>query len=261
MVAIEQILTRFLLPTIPALIALRYSAGILAWRAANNLERPTYRVLRRLSSGVEIRRYEPYLIAETEIDASKINQDGNDVRYSDEMRASAGNGFRICAGYIFGKNKRRGGTSSEPMKMTAPVRTANEIDEGSEKMQMTAPVRMIGGGGSEKKKMTKVSFVIGSKYSLRTAPKPLDSSVKLRNVPSHILAVRSFSGAPPKESRVAAERTKILNSLEEADLSVDAREGSETLVYGYHDPIITPNLLRRNEVCVKVDSKCFPLGR
>ena len=32
-----------------------------------------------------------------------------------------------------------------------------------------------------------------------------------------------------------------------------ARDGGETLVYGYHDPVITPNLLRKNEVAVMVD--------
>ena len=29
--------------------------------------------------------------------------------------------------------------------------------------------------------------------------------------------------------------------------------GAETLVYGYHDPFITPSFLRRNEVAVRVD--------
>jgi hypothetical protein len=27
----------------------------------------------------------------------------------------------------------------------------------------------------------------------------------------------------------------------------------ETYVYGYHDPVVTPNFLRRNEVCLTID--------
>lgn len=49
------------------------------------------------------------------------------------------------------------------------------------------------------------------------------------------------------------ERNKIENALEKEDIRVSKKDGGETLVYGYHDPVITPNLLRRNEVAVMVD--------
>ena len=35
------------------------------------------------------------------------------------------------------------------------------------------------------------------------------------------------------------------------DVVADACD-DETLVYGYHDPFITPSFMRRNEVCVRV---------
>ena len=38
--------------------------GVFAWRTANALERPAYTVLQKLGSGVELRRYEPYVIDE-----------------------------------------------------------------------------------------------------------------------------------------------------------------------------------------------------
>ena len=38
---------------------LRGGVGVLAWRAANKLERPTYETLRRLPGGVELRRCAP----------------------------------------------------------------------------------------------------------------------------------------------------------------------------------------------------------
>ena len=49
------------------------------------------------------------------------------------------------------------------------------------------------------------------------------------------------------------ERSKIEEALEGADIKVSTKDGGETLVYGYHDPFITPNLLRKNEVAVKID--------
>lgn len=212
--------------------SLRVGAGVYFWRETEKLERPQYTVLQKLPNNVEIRKYEPYLIAETTVEGSGFKQPTAD-------------GFRACAGYIFGKNKPRRGSGEE-----------------GEKMSMTAPVRVSGTGPSvdatetcDPKDKTKVSFVIGSKYSLRTAPKPMDSNVKIRKIPSHTLAVKTFSGPPPKDDRVMAERAKIDQSLSKAGITPQAKKGAqgETLVYGYHDPFITPNWLRRNEVAVLIE--------
>ena len=119
-----------------------------------------------------------------------------------------------------------------------------------------APVRVSGGFASKKKQNSKVSFVIGSKYNLKTVPTPMDKNVKLRQVPQHTLAVRTFSGPPPKDERVKKERQIIVQTLSEADIQCpnDENEGA-TLCYGYHDPFITPNFLRRNEVAVVIEGK------
>lgn len=269
-----------------ALVAtLRYSAGIYAWRQTELLERPKYQVLHQLSNGVELRRYEPYLIAETII----AGESG--------FKQPTSQGFRVCAGYIFGKNQgmRKHKTAAswfrgnnmkleaEKMAMTAPVRVEGTVDEKKtlekgETMAMTAPVRVQGStnddGDNNKTKNknnggTKVSFVIGSKYSLDTVPKPLDNkSIKLRKVPAHTLAVRRFAGPPPSEQRIRKERQIIDQALAKADEVMDEsnvqklnlerkrKKGGKddtTLVYGYHDPFITPNFLRRNEVAVVVE--------
>eukprot|EP00550_Attheya_septentrionalis_P005636 CAMPEP_0198295532 /NCGR_PEP_ID=MMETSP1449-20131203/28151_1 /TAXON_ID=420275 /ORGANISM="Attheya septentrionalis, Strain CCMP2084" /LENGTH=250 /DNA_ID=CAMNT_0043995873 /DNA_START=69 /DNA_END=821 /DNA_ORIENTATION=- len=225
---------RILMGAFSVLGVLRYGAGFYAWRAAEQLERPVYTLVQRLSNGVELRRYEPYLIAETTVEKAGF-------------RESTGDGFRTCAGYIFGKNKpKRGGGDSETMAMTAPVRVSGQTTDG-ESMAMTAPVRVNGGTGK-----TKVSFVIGSKYNLQSAPRPLDRNIRLRNVPSHHLAVRKFSGPPPSDDRVKLERKRIDSSL--SDSGIRPVTDKETLVYGYHDPVVTPNFLRRNEVAVMVDS-------
>jgi SOUL heme-binding protein len=129
------------------------------------------------------------------------------------------------------------------MAMTAPVRVSGE-----------APQPQSKGKSSTTMKKTKVSFVIGNKYSLNTAPKPLDRNVKVRQVSPHTLAVRTFSGPPPKDERVQKERVKIEAALVKAGLQIPGGPAAvETLVYGYHDPFITPNFLRRNEVAVVID--------
>ena len=116
-----------------SLFTLRLGVGLFAWRAANVLEKPNYTVVKRLPSSsrgfVEVRKYEPYLIAETTVDESS-------------MRKAGGKGFGKCAGvsiyelqftinaydvhitslfmfhylqYIFGKNEARKGNESEKM--------------------------------------------------------------------------------------------------------------------------------------------------
>lgn len=279
---LQSLVGKIILGGIALIATLRYSAGIYAWRQTELLERPKYQVLQTLSNGVELRRYEPYLIAETTISG----QSG--------FRQPTSQGFRVCAGYIFGKNKGmrqpktatswfRGdkNVEAEKMAMTAPVRVEGSVENVSntpegEKMAMTAPVRIEGNASDESADSdasknagsTKVSFVIGSKYSLKTVPKPLDSkSIKLREVPAHTLAVRQFNGPPPNDERIRKERQIIDKALAKAELVIDEsnvkqlelkkklKKGGDnkTLVYGYHDPFITPNFLRRNEVAVVVE--------
>ena len=120
------------------------------------------------------------------------------------------------------------------------------------KMSMTAPVRSVGG---EKRSPLKISFVLPSKYSKASAPRPLSSSVSVRQLPSHLLAARKFAGPPPSDLRVAREKARVVAALEKAGLTAAKRGPSgegPLVVYGYHDPFITPNLLRRNEVGVYV---------
>ena len=256
---LHALAARIVVGVIAALGTLRFGTGIYFWRVTEALERPSYKVISKLggADGVEIRRYEPYLIAETIVDGFGF-------------REPTGVGFKACAGYIFGKNKpaKKGGWFSssssgtgadsvaEKMAMTAPVRVSGEAPPTlmSERENKGAVLVKNGGGqdATNTMKKTKVSFVIGNKYSLKTAPKPLDKNVKVRQVPSHTLAVRTFSGPPPDDKRVRKERVKLEKALAQAGLDVPGPD-AETLVYGYHDPFITPNFLRRNEVALVID--------
>ena len=56
---------------------LRMGVGLLAWRAAEALERPQYVVMRQLTDGVELRRYESYNVAETTIAAPTMREGSN----------------------------------------------------------------------------------------------------------------------------------------------------------------------------------------
>eukprot|EP00985_Skeletonema_marinoi_P006206 scaffold2691_cov171-Skeletonema_marinoi.AAC.1 len=66
------------------------------------------------------------------------------------------------------------------------------------------------------------------------------------------MAAVTFAGPPPSDDRITKERDLILQTLEKEGIRAKSKE---TMVYGYHDPVITPNFLRRNEVAVMVDGK------
>lgn len=240
---LDSVAAKVIVGAVAGLSALRFGTGIYFWRQTEALERPSYTVLEKLHNGVEIRRYEPYLIAETTVDGVGL-------------REPARAGFRACAGYIFGKNKPRNQSwfstrevEPEKMAMTAPVRVSGEVP--SDLKNRDGEI-MFRDGGAQSKKKTKVSFVIGNKYSLKTVPKPIDNSVKVRQIPAHTLAVRKFSGSPPKDARVQKEREKIEEALRKAGRKVPHPD-ENVLVYGYHDPFITPNFLRRNEVALVME--------
>ena len=241
----QGIAARILVGALAALGSLRLGTGLYFWRVTEALERPRYTVVETLAHGVEIRRYDAYLIAETEVDGVGLREPARD-------------GFRACAGYIFGKNKPRSPSwfsslsgapprSMEPekMAMTAPVRVSGEVPAHLKSAQGDA----ITIGTSKK---TKVSFVIGNKYSLQTVPQPIDRNVKIRQVAAHTLAVRTFSGPPPKDERVQKERQTIEQALLQSGKRVPGAE-EQVLVYGYHDPFITPRFLRRNEVALVIE--------
>jgi len=275
------ILRRIVVSVAATVATLRYGAGFYAWRVAEKLEQPVYTIVQKLTDGVEIRRYESYLVAETILTTTTtIEQQPTAAATKKKENSqqqqlfSARDGFRTCASYIFGKNRKvaaagGGGSLNEKMKMTAPVRVAassSSCDDEGVKMAMTTPVRVLAKPSSKK---AKVSFVIGSEYTLSNVPRPIDKNVTIREIPVHYAAVRTFSGPPPTDERVGKERSRINAALEKANLvpassslfsflpswlSSNNDDNDDTLVYGYHDPFITPNFLRRNEVLVTIDA-------
>lgn len=249
-VLLKSLLGRVFLGAVAIIGSIRYGTGLYFWKVTEQLERPQYQILERLSYGVEIRQYEPYMIAETTIK----NSTG-----FDRMQRT---GFQTCASYIFGNNIPSRSNNEQAVKDQNNDNNKSSGKKTGEVMSMTAPVRMSGNtmeSSTNNKNKSKMSFVIGSKYKMNDVPKPIDSNIKIRQLNQHVLAVRTFSGPTPTSKRIKMEREKIIKALLQDEKysknNIKKYENGETLMYGYHDPFITPNILRRNEVAILLNGK------
>ena len=183
------------------------------------IEEPKYRVIEK-DGAIEIRDYEPYIVAETAVEGKEFDEASNE-------------GFRRLAGYIFGGNQAR-----RSIEMTAPVTT-----ERSVRIAMTAPVEMQGSTGSYV-----ITFMMPSEYTLETLPVPNDSRVTLRLVPGRKMAAIRFSGFWTEES--FRERTEeLLGWLKKRGIAA----AGDPVLARYNSPW-SLWFLRRNEVLVPIQS-------
>jgi hypothetical protein len=132
------------------------------------VEEPSYQVL-LTESPFELRRYEGFIVAETEI--------------TGDFDAASRTGFRRIAGYIFGDNQVASG--------------------GNRKIAMTAPVTV-----EPKEGVWRLHFVMPSQESLSTLPKPVSPEVAIRQVPAHEVATIRFSGWTT-ESSIASNTAEL----------------------------------------------------
>jgi hypothetical protein len=181
-------------------------------------EQPRYEVTQRFP-GFELRDYAPFVVAETEVEAS---------------HAEAGNkGFRRLAGYIFGKNK-----GARRIAMTAPVAEAR-----ASKIAMTAPVAEVATGEPDH---FLIQFMMPSDLTLDTLPLPLDERIHFRQVPARRVAAIRYSGTW-SERRYRSHLDKLRSAL--------GREHLESVgepVWARYDPPFKPWFLRRNEILIEV---------
>lgn len=193
------------------------SVAIIAYtsnEALGHYEGPPYEVVKKLD-GFEIRRYQPRVVASVDL--------------SGEYEKSLNNGFRILAGYIFGKN----GPKSK-ISMTAPVVV-------SQKIPMTAPVAVSPRG----EQMT-MRFFMPSKYTLETLPEPLDDRIKLSLLPAQTFAAVKFSGIA-RDADFKERGEALVKKLEAAGIKVDGEP-----VWAYYNPPFTLPFMRRNEVMLPI---------
>ena len=177
-------------------------------------ESPTYRVVDRFGE-IEIREYEPYLVAETTVDGG--------------LEGAGNRGFRILAKYIFGDNQGK-----RKIAMTTPV--SQEIAEGT-KISMTAPVTQEKAGDEYR-----IQFMMPAEYSRDELPEPNDPRVAIREIPARRFAAVRYSGTWSKRN-YQAHLEKLL-----ATLNAEGYEPLGEPVWARYNPPFMPWFLRRNEI-------------
>ncbi len=133
--------------------------------------------------------------------------------------------FWILFRYITGNNR-----SGTKVPMTSPVITP-------EKIAMTTPVISETNG---------MSFVLPAAYRMKEVPEPVDTRIRIQEIPPRELAVIRFSGKA-LASDVSRVRERLLKKLEEAKITI---MGTPFLMR-YNAPY-TPGFMRRNEVGIEI---------
>ncbi len=187
-------------------------------------EEPRYEVVKK-EDDFEVRRYQPMIIAE--------------VLVTGTLSEASNKGFRQVADFIFGNNEDPVKKQAEKIAMTAPVTI--EADTSS-KIAMTAPVTLEGSGGS-----WKLAFVMPSKFTMETLPKPKNPNITIKQMPAQQLAVVTFSGWVDEE-KLAAQTTRLNEWMAKNGLKAS---GSAQL--SRYNPPWTLPFWRRNEVWMKLD--------
>jgi len=188
-------------------------------------EQPKYQILVK-AENKEIRKYDSYIVAKTIIKG--------------DFKDAQSKGFRILAGYIFGKNK-----SKQKIAMTSPVVQG----PGSEKISMTSPVVI-----SKDESSTNVAnnswvmtFSMPSQFNLETLPEPIDERILIEVVEERFVAALTFSGfwGEAKNTEKGRELTKWINENKDYEIT------SKPMFAGYNPPWTLP-FLRRNEMLIEI---------
>ena len=195
-------------------------ALLLTSRAVMAIEEPNF-ISSTQEPPFEIRLYDPTLVAEVLVEGSR-----------DE---ASNKGFRLIADFIFGNNE---GVQKESQKiaMTVPVTIEPK------KIAMTVPVTV----DQSDEKNWRIQFVMPREYTMETLPKPKNSLVKIREVPSKRFAVITFSGLNNPE--------KIENNTQQLKAWMEGKQltaiGAPQLAR-YNPPWTLPPW-RRNEILIEI---------
>ena len=213
--------------TISALLVLAILWSIFSYLFERSIEMPKYSTIER-KDGYEIREYQPYLIAQIEVAGT--------------YKEASSQGFRILAEYIFGNNTKR-----DKLSMTAPViESGRDRAHGNAVMTMTAPV-------SERESTDGtfhiIAFVMPSKYSTETLPKPNNPKIKIVAMPKRKMAALRFSWYA-NGARAEQKKQELLTKLKRDNIV----SLSDPKVARYNAPFSAP-WLNRNEILVEIRSR------
>jgi hypothetical protein len=126
-------------------------------------------------------------------------------------------GFKILASYIFGSN-----TLAKKMEMTKPVTQQADYE------------------------LWKIRFLMPSKYTLETLPKPLCQDIDLIFLPKTTLAVIRFAGMPTNQMlQIYTQKLKDY-------LCAEHLQSKNEPLFAFYNPPWTLPFLRRNEVMIEV---------
>jgi len=179
---------------------------------AQNVSEPPYALVKS-EPPFELRDYGVLTVAETTIEG--------------DFDIAGSLGFRRVAGYIFGKNQN--------------------VSGASEKISMTAPVTM-----EAQQQQWRLHFVMPQGMTLENLPKPIDSSVQLREMPAQRMASVRFSGLTTAGS--IQRHTQMLKDwLTQQQLAFE----DKPQVARYNDPFTLP-WNRRNEILIPVKTGPAP---
>lgn len=205
---------RYVLGFVLALAIISISLGPIM----SQVEQAGYSVVEKIGA-IEIRDYNPRIVAETEVAGPR--------------KEAIQQGFRVIADYIFGNN-----VSSAKIAMTAPV-----MQQSGENISMTAPVTQTGEGAGP----WKINFVMPSSYTLKNLPRPANSAVVLKQIPSKRYAVIRFSGMPTQEE-LSSQRSQLEYLISQKNL-----RSLSPPIYAFFNPPWTLPILRRNEIMIEVN--------
>mmetsp|Transcript_20844 Transcript_20844/g.35896 ORF Transcript_20844/g.35896 Transcript_20844/m.35896 type:complete len:215 (+) Transcript_20844:93-737(+) len=190
------------------------------------VERPKYKVARKLPGGrVEIRWYPPVVAATIQMPRNRFNREGE--------------AFAKLARYI-GVSGRPQNAKSREISMTAPVVTSSK---SSEEISMTAPVTT---------QNNEMAFLLPAKYTIETAPQPTDPDVRIRELPGRYEAVLPFFGEPTEwytEQQVDELKRKVVAAKRDG---ADIRIKGDWYLARFNPPITIP-FLKTNEIHIPVD--------
>jgi effector-binding domain-containing protein len=184
-------------------------------------EEPKYKILEK-TEDIEIREYTSYIVAETIV--------------SEDFEDAGNEAFSSLFGYIGGKN-----ISQESIEMTTPVRQEKVEAEGQE-IEMTVPVTQESVDSGQ----YRISFVMPSRFTLATLPKPKDERVQLREIPAKKVAVIRYSGTWSKNNY--DENLSLLYTF----LNEKGYQIKGNPVWARYNPPFMPWFMRRNEIMIEI---------
>ena len=172
---------------------------------------------------IELRDYASYVSVETTVSAD-FDDAGN--------RA-----FRKLFGYISGDNR-----AQEKIAMTSPV-TASESTAGDgEEIEMTIPVI-----ASERQRGWRFAFVLPGRFTIDSAPLPLDPDVELVENRPRRVAVLTFSGRW-REAAFRDNLERLLGWIEK-----NGYEAASSPRFAGYDPPWALPFMRRNEIIIDLE--------